>query len=173
MTLKRKWLVIAATGMSILIFILLTASIIQITALVISEQRGDEVLIIPMLNGREFDYQYIHSVQKTPVQEHFAAAPNNQLLLTSTTYQSFGVGLPFLPEEGDLEHIDGKYVLTGINREFDRVNIGFITLAHQELFYNGKSYNFRDYFKSGALLVVEVKRYSALGIMGEFIRGFL
>ncbi len=168
MTLNRRWLVISATGIILLIY--LTASILQIPVLVISEQQGDEVLIIPMLDEQEFDYKYIHSVQKTPVQEHFAVAPDNQLLLTSTTYQSFGVGLPFLPGEGDLKHIDGKYVLTGINRRFDRINIGFITLAHQELSYDGKCYSFQDYFESGALLVVEVKHYSAREIIGEFIR---
>ncbi|KUG02995.1 hypothetical protein ASZ90_019607 [hydrocarbon metagenome] len=168
MTRNHKWLVVSAAG--IIILILLTASMIQIPALVISEQRGDELLIIPLLNGRDFDYQYIHSVQKTPVQEHFTAAPDNQLLLTSTTYQSFGVGLPFMPGEGTLEHIDGKYVLSGINRKFNHINIGFITLAHQELSYNGKCYSFQDHFVSGTILVVEVKQFSALEIMRKITR---
>ncbi len=166
--MKHNWRVVSAAG--IIILILLSAFMIKIPVLVISEQRGDDLLIIPMLNGQEFDYQYIHSVQKTPVQEHFTAAPDNQLLLTSTTYQSFGVGLPFMPGEGNLQHIDGKYILTGINRKFDLINIGFTTLAHQELTYNGKCYSFQDYFVSGAMLVVEVKHYSASEIVGKFIR---
>ncbi len=167
MTRKSWWSLFVAVS---IITLLLTASIIHIPGLTISEQQGDQILIIPMLHGREFDYQYIHSVQKTPVQEHFTAAPDNQLLLTSTTYQSFGVGLPFVPGEGKLHHIDGKYLLTDLNRRFKSINIGFMTLAKQELSYNGKCYSFQDYFASGAILVVEVKDYTALELMRGFIR---
>jgi hypothetical protein len=145
------------------------SQLIHIPVLIVSEQQGEEVLIIPLLHGREFDYQYLHSVQKTPVQEHFIALPNNQLLLTSTTYESFGVGLPFLPEEGKLHHVNGKYLLSDLKRKFDIINIGFMDLAQQELSYHGQEYSFRDYFLSGTKLVVEVKDYT----VPELLRGHI
>lgn len=164
---RLRWSIVLA----FVITLLLALVIIRIPVLTLSEQQGDRVLIIPLVHGREFDYRYIHSVQKTPVQEHFTAAPDNQLLLTSTTYQSFGVGLPFVPGEGKIHHIDGKYILTDLNRKFDIINIGYMALAHQELFYHGKHYKFEDYFRSGSILILEHRNYTTFEIMGGLIRG--
>jgi len=164
-----KWPGILAAG--IIILIILSAAFISVPAIAISEQRGEELLIIPMLHDTEFHYEYIHSVQLTPVQEHFVPTPDNQILLTSTTYQSFGVGLPFLPEEGELLLINGKYELTGMNRIYDKLNIGFIPLAHQAMIYDGKRYDFEEYFESGALLEVTIEHYSPLKIIWKSIRG--
>ena len=166
MTRKIWWSIISVLGLSI---ILMLSQLIHIPVLIVSEQQGEEVLIIPLFHGRDFDYQYLHSVQKTPVQEHFTATPDNQLLLTSTTYESFGVGLPFLPEEGKLHHINGKYLLSDLKRKFDIINIGFMDLAQQELSYHGQEYSFRDYFLSGTKLVVEVKDYT----VPELLRGHI
>ncbi|MGI6453913.1 MAG: DUF1850 domain-containing protein [Syntrophomonadaceae bacterium] len=163
----QKWLAMAATG--IIIIILGALWQLEVPALVITEQHRDNLVIIPLYDEHEFTYGYIHSVQKTPVQEHFVVAPDDQLLLTSTTYQSFGVGLPFLPEEGKLSHINGKYVLE-INRRFDKVNIGFIPLACQKISYDGRDYDFNDYFKSGAMLEVRVEHYSPLNLIWHYLR---
>ncbi len=154
------------------ILLLLTAAIRPIPALLVSEQRQGEIgLIVPMLSDKEFDYEYIHSVQKTPVQEHFVAAPDNQLMLISTTYQSFGVGLPYLPEEGTLTHIDGKYVLTGINRSFDVVHMGIWPPVEQALRIHGKRYVLADYFASGTMIDIEMKKFSPLKIIWITLRG--
>lgn len=167
MTRKMWWSIISVLGLSI---ILLISQLIHIPVLTVSEKQGEEVLIILLLHGRDFDYRYIHSVQKTPVQEHFTATPENQLLLSSTTYQSFGVGLPFMPEEGKLHHIDGKYLLSDLKRKFDIINIGFVDLAQQELSYNGQHYSFQDYFLSGTKLVLEVKDYTVPELLWGYIR---
>jgi hypothetical protein len=65
------------------------------------------------------------------------------------TYESFGVGLPFLPEEGKLHHVNGKYLLSDLKRKFDIINIGFMDLAQQELSYHGQEYSFRITFYPG------------------------
>lgn len=44
---------------------------------------------------------FIHSVQKTPIWEYLVVDDRQQgFTLTSTKYQSFGVGLPFLEGDG-------------------------------------------------------------------------
>lgn len=156
-----------------IILLLLTAALWPVPALLIRERQGDIGLIVPLLSDKEFDYEYIHSVQKTPVQEHFVAAPDNQLKLISTTYQSFGVGLPYLPEEGELTLIDGKYVLTGIDRSFEVVHMGVWPPVKQALQIHGKRYVLADYFASGTMLDIEITEISPLNIIWINLRGAL
>ena len=61
MTRKIWWSIISVLGLSI---ILMLSQLIHIPVLTVSEQQGEEVLIIPLFHGRDFDYQYLHSVQK-------------------------------------------------------------------------------------------------------------
>ena len=58
-----------------------------------------------------FSLGYIHSVMKTPAEEFFYINNKNEIVLEKTIYESYGVGLPFLPEEGNLIVEDGKFIL--------------------------------------------------------------
>lgn len=138
---------------------------LPVPTLVMRQQGGNSGFVIPLVLDQSFTLEYVHSVQKTPVQEHFVLAPGNQLLLTSTEYQSYGVGLPFLPGEGKLEIGDGVLVLSGLNRSFSKINIGFMPLAKQALLYRGNRLAFDDYFEPGKVLELEVENYSAVEII--------
>lgn len=162
-----KWIAAVMT-----IMLLVGIGLCPCPALVISKQRGPAVLWIPLNNGDCFTYEYIHSVQKTPVQEHFVSAPGFKMLLTSTTYQSYGVGLPFLPEEGQLEMKNGKFELKGLNRYYEVIHIGYIPLACQGLTYGGKKYDFNNYFNSGEMIDIEIKEYSLVTILVHESREF-
>lgn len=131
-----------------------------VNTLVIRQQQSNNKLIIPMVRDNHFSLYYLHSVQKTPVQEHFVLAPGNKMLLTSTDYQSYGVGLPFLPEEGTMVNDHGVFRLTGINRLSKEINIGFMPLAEQSLLYQDKRYDYKQYFDSGSLLQITVQKHA-------------
>lgn len=146
--------------------ILLALFLVPLPTLLVSGEQ-DTVLVLPMLFDKTFSIEYTHSVLKTPVQEHFVLAPGNDLLLTSTTYKSLGVGTPFLPEEGKFENRNGQFVLTGLNRHFKEVNLGFMPLAKQALLFRGKRYNFENYFESGSLIKLHVKQYTMGKILWE------
>ena len=73
--------------------------------------RGEQgaVAVIPMWKDLPVSISFIHSVQKTPVQENLVArADGSGFELISTKYQSFGVGLPFLESEGEFRE-EGDY----------------------------------------------------------------
>lgn len=74
------------------------------------------------LTENDFSLGYIHSVMKTPAEEFFYVNKNNEIILKKTIYKSLGVGLPFLPEEGDLTVEDGKFILY-MNRSFKEINM--------------------------------------------------
>jgi hypothetical protein len=120
----------------------------------------DQVLLIPLLQGKNLTLEYFHSVQKTPVQEHFTIISGNQLQLTSTTYQSLGVGLPFLPSEGELVNNQGTFELTGLNRVFREMRLAVMPVTYQGLVYNNRCYVLSNYFSSGSLVDISVQSYS-------------
>lgn len=80
-----------------------------------------KVLIVEDLDGqaknefflpdKTFTLGYIHSVELTPAEELFRVGQDNTLMLYETIYESYGVGLPFLKEEGELDIKDGKFIL--------------------------------------------------------------
>jgi len=149
----------------VLIILFITVAAWPIPTLVVADRQGNNKIILPLIGESKFSLNYVHSVQKTPVQEHFIPAPGNQLLLTSTTYQSLGVGLPFLPEEGTLTNQNGLFVLTGLNRLYPEIHIGFMPLAQQGLSYRHRTYMFNDYFQSGSHIVVKICTYSPLKLL--------
>ncbi|MEG6617409.1 DUF1850 domain-containing protein [Peptococcaceae bacterium 1198_IL3148] len=154
----------------IMLAAILAMFLVPIPTLLVGEQNEDEpVLAIPMVWDKTFYLEFTHSVLKTPVQEYFILAPDNTLLLTSTTYKSLGVGLPFLPEEGELENKDGLFVLKGLNRKFNTINQAFNPITKQALVYRGKQYYYQDYFKTGALVRVQMTQYTPVKLIRQNI----
>lgn len=70
-----------------------------------------------------FSIHFIHSVQKTPVEENLEVEADGRFLLRSTRYQSFGVGLPFLAEEGRFCEDGDFYVFDDMNRHFPALSL--------------------------------------------------
>ena len=85
---------------------------------------GDRMIAaFPAKPGESFSIRFIHSVQKTPVVENLVINDTQDgFILISTKYQSFGVGLPFLAEEGEF-HKEGDYF------DFDQMNRRFSSLS--------------------------------------------
>lgn len=139
--------------------------------LCIRQHDSDNQLLIPLLKTKTFSFYYLHSVQKTPVQENYVVTSGNKLLLVSTDYQSYGVGLPFLPEEGVLVNDNGMFRLTNINRLYSKIDMGFMPLADHALLYQGKRYEFDRYFDAGSLLQITVADYSIFSSLWLMFEG--
>mgnify|MGYP000924086480 FL=1 len=66
--------------------------------------------------------RFIHSVQKTPVEEFLTAHADGHFHLSGTRYQSHGVGLPFLPEEGAFRQ-EGEYFILDMERDYSEMSL--------------------------------------------------
>lgn len=79
----------------------------------------------PAEAGAELEIRFRHSVQQTMVTEYLAVNPRaDGFVLTGTKYRSYGVGLPFLPEEGTFTRDGDDFVLTGMHRELPSLRVG-------------------------------------------------
>jgi hypothetical protein len=98
------------------------------------------------LPDNSFSLGYIHSVMKTPAEEFFYVNNNNEIVLQKTIYQSYGVGLPFLPEEGELSVEDGKFILY-MNRTLKEINMIISPIPKHWLQIGDTKYQLMDILK--------------------------
>ena len=122
------------------------------------ESDGGRIAVLPARAGMPFSLHFIHSVQKTPVEENLQInAAINGFDLLSTRYQSFGVGLPFLGSEGDFRQQGDYFVLGSMDRHFSslRLRTGVGTQLTLEL--DGRQYPLYEWLPPGS----EVRLYIA------------
>ena len=92
-----------------------------------------------LLKNKKFSLGYTHSVMKTEAEEIFTTDENKKIKLIRTEYKSYGVGLPFLPEEGKMKVENGKFILD-MEREFKNISMVISPIGKHYLKIDGKKY---------------------------------
>lgn len=113
----RAYLIALCAAVALVAFDILSAPALFLQAdgakIVLVRQIRDEVPVT---------IHFIHSVQKTPVEEFLTAHADGHFHLTGTHYQSHGVGLPFLPEEGAFRQ-EGDYFVLDMDRDYPALSL--------------------------------------------------
>lgn len=111
-------------------------------------------------SGARWNIRFQHSVQLTPVEEFFVVHGENDMVLTTTRYQSLGVGLPYSPDEGSFTTTsDGKFLLQ-MNRKYETVKLRTSIEASQKIIYQDLLYDLCDLYGQGVLVEIKAeKRY--------------
>lgn len=105
---------------------------------------GERVAMVEARAGLPFSIHFIHSVQKTPVLENLEVnEAKDGFTLLSTKYQSFGVGLPFLAEEGDY------YVFDHMGRHFKTLALRTGVGTQLTLTVAGREYRLYERYAPG------------------------
>jgi hypothetical protein len=115
-------------------------------------------LVLFTRQGESVKLRYIHSVHKTPVFENFVVK-DNFLLLESTEYESYGVGLPFLPEEGEFQQVGDKFILRGLARHFPKVVFLMGPETKVAIYYENKIFPLYEYYPVGTAVTIRVGPY--------------
>lgn len=101
---------------------LVAFDILRAPVLFLKAEGETRILVRQIQDGTPLTIHFIHSVQKTPVEEFLTAYADGHFHLTGTRYQSHGVGLPFLPEEG-LFHQEGTYFVLAMDRDYEELSL--------------------------------------------------
>jgi hypothetical protein len=118
---------------------------------------GDRLYIGEVAVGFPLSLRFIHSVQKTPVEEFLAVEEGcRSFVLNATKYQSFGVGLPFDKREGEFHQEGDFYWLRGQNRKFDRLDLRTGVGTELTINIGGRSFPLYEQYKPGTLVTVEL-----------------
>ena len=113
----RAYLIALAAAVLLVAFDILSAP-----ALFLQADGQKTILVRQIRDEVPLTIHFIHSVQKTPVEEFLTAHADGHFHLTGTRYQSHGVGLPFLPEEGNFRQ-DGDYFVLDMDRDYNELSL--------------------------------------------------
>ena len=92
--------------------------------IIVIETEGKILFSAPAEFGTQFSTRFIHSVQKTPVEEFFIVNDDcDGFILKSTRYQSFGVGLPFLESDGSFRCEGDYFIMDNLNRSIKTLDL--------------------------------------------------
>lgn len=122
-------------------------------AIIVKTEAGT-CLTLPIKSGDTFSLRFIHSVHKTPVWENFVVTGVDELMLTSTEYRSYGVGMPFLPSEGVFTQLEDRFLLTDLHRPFKQIPVRVGPEAKLTLIHAGQEYPLYEWLEPGTLVVV-------------------
>jgi len=147
-------------------FFLLLAALLMLLAIsfipVVTINSGEETIYRPVWPGAAMKYHYIHSVEQTPVEEHFAVRRDG-FKLKKTVYSSYGAGLPL--EGGDFSRENGRFVISNQNQLFPRLDYRVSSLPDQYLKIGSSQYNFLEMAEPGQQIIVET--YLLPGLLGK------
>ena len=102
--------------------VLVAFDILSAPALFLQADEQKTILVRQIRDEVPLTIHFIHSVQKTPVEEFLTAHADGHFHLTGTRYQSHGVGLPFLPEEGNFRR-EGDYFVLDMDRDYNELSL--------------------------------------------------
>ncbi|MCM3359446.1 DUF1850 domain-containing protein [Psychrobacillus sp. MER TA 171] len=114
----------------------------------------------------QFDLGWIHSVEKEEWIEHYEI-DQEQLLLESTKFKTFGAGVPSIAE--DVELVDG-YVKMKINQPYKELNLTISEHVDSTIYLDDKEIKIYDYGETYDTVLISVKKifiWQYLG--GEFL----
>ncbi|MDO4552864.1 MAG: DUF1850 domain-containing protein [Bacillota bacterium] len=109
--------------------------------------------------GDTFVVGYIHSVNKSLVEDHFVITEDHRIMVESTSFVAYGAGIPE-PEEGQtLTITEDAVVIDGIDRLADpyRLFVGVIA-DHRFSMGSGDSIHLKDLVPPQTTLIFQVER---------------
>jgi hypothetical protein len=120
---------------------------------------GARLYQVPVKEGDEFALEFVHSVQRTPVKEIFRIERDGKIYLVETEYESFGAGLPTMPDEGAQSVVEGgKIRITGMHREIEPFLVAVSPVPGHVLTVGGEEVVLVSLAKAGTGLRIRVVR---------------
>jgi len=118
-------------------------------------ERQGQVIFEKILCDGKFTIVFVHSVEKTLVEECFTIEPDGSLILFEARYISYGAGLPSDAEGGfAFEH--GKFLLK-LHRRFERITLRFSHIEGHGILFSDGTVWFKDIANVNDALTIYVK----------------
>ena len=156
----RRRLTILLIGCSLLVLLFAI-----VPALTVRNRSGRLLRTFPLGAGETFGIRYTHSVARRPVREIFTASRTGGLLLRETTFDAFGAGLPFEPNDAE-RFLVGKdcFRIVGMRRLFANVAVRVGRVAEHALLLKGSETPLREWEEPGGALTFGVEQRPVLWI---------
>ncbi len=152
----------------LIIFIFLPLS----KALVLSDFKTGEVLYCsPVKPGNIFRVSYIHSVNKSPVEDCFRIGDKYEIIIDKTIFKSFGAGVPASPEDGGELHVyNDRIEVTEINRRIDQFLLFIGVIAEHRFKMDDDEILLKAIRKPQTSVLIKVERIPLPTLTAQWVR---
>lgn len=115
---------------------------------VVAVEENKIVKSIPVRAGIPLTIKFIHSVQKTPVEEDLEF-DGQAWIVHRTRYKSQGVGLPFMESDGDFRREGEWLVMDGMERRIENLSLRTGVGTQLTLMLDGDEIKLFEQFEPG------------------------
>lgn len=152
----------------VLIVILVFFLIPIIPQFTISNGLNGKIVFFDKLNSfQEFYISFVHSVNKTTVNEYYKIK-DKEFVLDRTDFYSFGAGMPDGSDNPNAElhfNEDGLVEISNINKEFDKITYYVGTFADHTLHAGNNNLRLVDIMEPKTPAEIKIKRVSIFTII--------
>ena len=123
---------------------------------VVAVEENKIVSTVPARAGMPLTIRFIHSVQKTPVEEDLEF-DGEAWIVHRTRYKSQGVGLPFMESDGEFRREGDWFVMDGMARRIENLSLRTGVGTQLTLELDGNEIRLYEMFEPGTRvdLVIE------------------
>ena len=141
----------------LLVILVLAFFLYPLSFLEVKTEKGGQVVFLKKVSpGDQFEFQYIHSVDKTPVSGFFLITSKRTFQPIETHFLSYGPGLP--SAEGKLNSGGGRIIAKPDVEEMERFSFFVSPFTHQSLIVKNERLDFSS-FREGEIVTVTIQRY--------------
>lgn len=137
----------------------------------VRDRSGGLRAAFPLPPGARFSITYLHSVTRQPCTERFRRGRRLAIVLVGTEFGGSGAGLPFTDEGGSVTIRDGKVVIEGMHRSFERIPILPLPLTRHRLSVQGREHDLLALAGEGGLAVLAIERCGSARLRAALGRG--
>lgn len=138
----------------------------------VRDRSGGARAAFPLPPGGGFSITYRHSVTREPATEFFRVGKGFAIVLVGTEFGGSGAGLPFTDEGGSATIRDGKVVIEGMQRSFERIWILPLPLTGHRLGVGGREHDLLALIGGSGPAVLAIERCGGACLQAALIRGF-
>ncbi len=141
----------------LLLILILAPLLYPLSFLEVRTEKGGRVLLLKKVSpGDQFEFRYIHSVDRTPVSGFFLITSKRTFKPIETHFLSYGPGLP--STEGKTSRGGREIIAKPDVEEMERFSFFVSPFTHQSLIVKNERLDFTS-FKEGEVVTVTIKRY--------------
>ena len=122
-----------------------------------SLEKGKVLLDLPVQPGDRFSIHYIHSSDKTPIQDIFEVGEKGEMILIEENYLWYGAGLECMNWEGATVTMENKKTRVHLKRHFTSLLLRVGRIADHSLNLYGKAIPLKEIARGGELLKIWVE----------------
>jgi hypothetical protein len=167
---KRAIIAIIAVAMMILFLSFLLPSGMS---LIIKDSAGTIYFEKSVRPGDTFSLGFTHSVQKVQIVDTFIVLEDSHLLLTYTTFDSSGAGIPSELSYNITVDENGNYTIRDINQTFESINFITGSTPQHYLIISGEKFPVYLLVPEGKPLFLLVERNTAAEYVFNIIRSHI